>query len=660
MDGLSQQFGDERKYGISKIFETEDFLLTDLTFLEGTQAQEFKQLRAGISNESQIGNEAEGSARRLIELLSPLPDVHIAQVVIRLEAAKTFYAGDRFGEANTYCKEALTILDKRADQRVSGRRFDERLRLDLLELSAVTHELDGDDRSALTTWALLPGVALAAIGESKDDPSFDKNAHLEFVEEVLGNLSEGWFSSALSVPQSLRTLQRDTLYSLLSGTIEVLNTLLAKPVEPSELSSLQVEPEIVPALSVVLHLYACDVSRAGDYLSAEKLLSHRFEIVTENSSFAATDENSQLMHKAFIDLIRTRVDRGAISLATESVKKLLEDIPTFTQSQLKSSLAVVRTVVQNADEENISLLAPLIREQFKVTKFPRIWLGLVGDTVEIAIDLKKMKYARKLLSEVSQKVDLDTDPEIKTSVRASLMYSQINCLVKIDEQFRIRGEVPSLAKELAEKLILLLASPSRAFPDRNFHLFMGGTIIIHSLRGSLPTDCTLVKARKVLQAIDIDALTDDNRTLGALHNFIKKYSELKLLDRTDQLERLRSCFSLLSRVFGKKLFVSNSSDFDLLTSLAVQLSEIGVEYLSTVPSFTNAAEKVATKLYKIVPNVISRMDSDVLSVADLTKKVTILSSLVEAVKVLKGEDTSEYKEVVTRLESARRALHFRR
>jgi len=658
MDEFSQHLGNEWRCQPLNLPQVEDILSTELTFQEEAQSREFRELRANVVNESLNGDRAESSARRLIELVSTLPETHVAQIIIRLEAAKTFYTGDLHTEVRTSCNEALALLDTRARQEISDRRYDERLRLDLLELLAAACEFDGDDRAALSTWAQVGKVACSAVYESKRDPSFDEDAHTEFVEDILVNLSEGWFSSALSVPKSLKELQQETLQSLLSGVLDTFSSLLKRSIEPSELSRCKVDIELVPALSQVLYLYACHFSRAGDFLTAEKLLGHRFETLKECSSSAPSSEHFQEQHKALIDLIRTRIDRGACSLATESVKELFPYVGTLTQSELQATLGVVRQVIQHADEEDIALLAPLIRDQFKVTKFPRPWLGMVADLVEIAIDLRRMKFARKLLTQISQKIDLESDPTIKVPVKSSLLYSQINCLIKIDESFRLGYEVSPLAKELTEKLVTLLESSSCSFPDRNFHLMMTGIIMIRAHQGMSHPNLAATAARRAQKAINLDETALDARTLGATYQFYKEYFDIELSTHTEQRERVRDSFSHLYGVFRKEVSASTSLDLDLLTSLAVQFADFGAQYLTLTPSFTGSSQKVAARLYKILPALLERVDSEVMTVEVLTKKVAILSALVSSLKVLNGAEDPEYKEVLMRLQSARSALDF--
>ena len=659
MDEYSQQLGNDWKSEIPNIIQTQDILLSELSFREESHAREFSELREAISNESLNSKEAECSAIRLVELASTLPELHIAQVIIRSEAAKTFYNGTRYTEVIKFCDEALGILEARALQLGLERRYDERLRFDLLELLAASHEFDGDDRAALTTWAVLSAATLSAIGESKTDPSYDESAHREFVEEVIENLSEGWFSTVLSVTKSLKSLQKETLDKLMSGAIDAFNSLLIEPVDPSQLLKLAVNSDLVPVFSRVLYLYACHLSFHGDKLSAENLLSHRYEVVKEYSFLSPSVENTKLLRTIQTDLIRTRIDRGAISLATESAKELLLEMPALSQKELQETLGVIRSVLQSSDEENLAILAPLIRAQFRVSKFPRAWLGVVGDLVEIAIDLRKHKYARNMLAEINQRVDIESDSSIRSPVRASLLYSQINCLVKIDEKFGVCSDISPLAKKLTKRLISLIESPSRSFPDRNFHLLMSGNLMLHSLRGETTARDALMYARRIVQAINTDDLATDQRTLGALHNFLSAYLELELPDRDDQFERARTTFSLYSKVFSKDFSKSPDLDNELISSLAVRFSGVGMQCIGMLPASTNTFQKVASRLQKILPRLLDTIDSESMTVDLLTRKVSLLSDFREVVKMLQGEESASYKEVSLRLESARRALHYR-
>lgn len=659
MDEFSQLLGNQWKCEVPNIIDTQEILLAGISFREESHTREFAELRTSISNESLSDKEAECSAVRLVELVSTLPELHIAQVIIRSEAAKTFYNGTRYTEVIKYCEEALGILQGRALHAGLERRYDERLRFDLLELLATSHECDGDDHAALTTWAVLSAATLSAIGESKTDPSYDESAHHEFVEEVIQNLSEGWFSSVLSVPKLLKPLQKKTLDTLMSGVIDAFNSLLIEPVDHSQLLKLRVNSDLVPVFSRVLYLYACHLSFHGDKLSAENLLSHRYEVVKEYSSLSPSIENTKLQRTSLTDLVRTRVDRGAISLATESAKELLLEMPSLSQKELQETLGVIRSVLQSSEEEDIAILAPLIRAQFRSSKFPRSWLGVVGDLVEIAIDLGKHKYARKMLAEINQRVDIDSDSLIKNPVRASLLYSQINCLVKIDQKFRIHSEVTPLAEKLTKRLVSLIESPSKSFADRNFHLLMCGNIMLHSLRAEITASDALMFARRIVQAINTDDLATDQRTLGALYTFLNAYLDLELPERNDQFERALTTFSLYSEVFSKDFSKSPDLDIELISSLAVQFSGAGMQCIAMLPAFTSTVQKVATSLQEILPSVLGTIDSESMTVDLLTRKVSILSDYAEVVKMLQGEESASYKELSLRLESARRALHYR-
>ena len=657
MDNSPQHFGNQWNCDVPKIIDTQDILLTNLSFPEESQTSQFRELRQDMESES--------SAKKLVDLLSYLPEHHIAQAVIRLEVARTFFSGNRCSDVVRYCEEALAVLDSRAASaeplqgRYANGSYDNRLRFDLLELAAAAHEFDGDDALAFGKWIQLPSAASAALRESFEDPGMDLSSRRELVDEMVASLAEGWYSASLLVPEKLKEVQRIALSGLLSAALDAMNTLLPAPIQLSELSGVSAERELLPTICKVLYLAACDASKRGEYLTTEKLLSKRLEVVQDLQELDPLTEEARLWSSALRDLLRTRIDRGAISLATESARELLSKIKQFPPGELGVVLKDIRAVLQLADQENFNLLFPLIARNFKRSPQPRIWVELMGDVAERLLDSDRVKSARRLLSIVNERIDIASDNALPTAVKASLLYSQIRCLFRIDENYHLSSELSPVAISLLDNLTTLLLSETRTFENRCFYLMMVGGLKITALRGNEQGKEAIALCRRIVLVAKDEDIADDSRILGALYYFSRSSLELHASERYGSTDLIKPLFLLLSRANAKRICNSRAVMTEEIATLAIKFTEVGRFYLSLIPDLTQRKAKINGKFCKLLPPILSRIDSENLTDEVLTMKIVLLESLVASFKTLKGEDSPEFKETSDRLESATRALLHR-